>query len=313
MSHLPLVSVVIPAFNMSRYIARTIASVLEQSYKEIELIIVDDGSTDDTGLIVRNITAKNIIYIFQDNKGLPAARNAGIKASKGDFIAFLDADDYWHPKKIEKQAAVFTNFPEVDAVYCNFFRVDVDDHRLPDEWNPSRLGKSLFEELLFHNIITGSASSVMVRAKALQDVGLFDEDLCYAEDLDMWRRLAYRHKFFQINEYLVYIRINPSGIQSDIKKVEKGLLEYLEKVLSKIPPEYIHLRTKIIGVTYFEIIRINLKQRNYGKAFRYYWKCSSLGLSSFYYINWAFWKFQPGKHAFQRFIASLTKKFIKRN
>jgi len=99
MSHLPLVSVVIPAFNMSRYIARTIASVLEQSYKEIELIIVDDGSTDDTGLIVRNITAKNIIYIFQDNKGLPAARNAGIKASKGDFIAFLDADDYWHPKK----------------------------------------------------------------------------------------------------------------------------------------------------------------------------------------------------------------------
>jgi glycosyltransferase involved in cell wall biosynthesis len=290
MAHLPLVSVIIPAFNVSKYIAKTAASVLEQTYKNIELIIVDDGSTDSTGAIVKSLFDQNIIYIYQENKGLPATRNTGIRASHGEFIAFLDADDFWHPTKIEKQVSVLLANPEIDVVYANFRWIDPTEHEVTANWNPRKFGKTLSEELHYHNIIAGSASSVMVRGKALQDVGLFDENLIFAEDLDMWRRLAYRHHFYRINEYLVYIRINPSGIQANLEKAEKGRLLYLEKVIATLPLEYASIKTKVTFLTYSEIFRLNLIKKDFSRAFHYYRKSSSLGLHYFFWINWAFLK-----------------------
>lgn len=217
-----LVSVVIPTYNRAKELNRAIKSVLKQTYKKWELIIVDDGSTDDTKKVVQNYMKKykkKIKYLYQRNKGQGAARNYGIKRAKGEFIAFLDSDDEWLPEKLEKQIKLFSN-PNIGLAYSasNLNK------------GPFYRGKVLMQ-LINKNFITNS--SVVIRRKVLKKSGYFGEEdwLRNIEDYDLWLRIALNFEFDYINKPLVkYYQTNKYTNKMHIVNYEK-LIKMWKKYL----------------------------------------------------------------------------------
>ena len=182
----PLVSVIIPTFNRAEWLREAIASVLTQTHERLEIIVVDDGSCDHTAAVVRACGA-GLTYMRQDHAGVSAARNRGVAAARGEFIAFLDSDDVWQPRKVAAQVALFTQQREVEACYTDEIwirrgvRVNAKHiHRKHDGW--------LFFPSLPRCII--SPSSIMLRRTLWEQLGGFDERLPACEDYDLWLRLT---------------------------------------------------------------------------------------------------------------------------
>ena len=199
---LPLVSVVIPTHNRAGVIGRAIHSVLHQTYPRIEIIVVDDRSTDATSAVLRGISTPSLkILKTSGTHGAAAARNLGITQSSGDFIAFLDSDDAWEPRKIALQVARFhSGPPELGVVYAGMTAHHDDGtvtHRTPQHrgW--------IFDVLQWRNKVSG-ASSVMVRRSVFDEVGLFDTSLPACEDWDLWARIARKYQFDFIAEPCVH-------------------------------------------------------------------------------------------------------------
>lgn len=196
-SELPRVSVIIPAYNASRFLPRALASVAAQSYPadRIETIVIDDGSTDDTLALARTFEghAPGFQVFSQPNRGVSAARNLGIAVSSGELIAFLDADDRWLPDKLTAQVAVFQDDPTVGLVHCGFAFVDAAGDALPHWPRQSRMdqGDVLLEFICDFFLIT---SGVVVPREVLNRVGTFDESLRVGEDNELFLRIvsAYR-------------------------------------------------------------------------------------------------------------------------
>lgn len=210
----PLVSVIIPAYNSGKYIAQAIDSVLGQTYGPIEIIVINDGSTDDTGDIVKAYGDK-VRSIHQENQGPSAARNAGITGAKGEYIAFLDADDAWLPGKIEKQVKVMEKRPELGLVCSGSYVVDKDD-RVITEWNMPESGEETFESVYDQNFIL--CLTVMVRKECLDKVGLFDGSLFLSQDYDLWLRIIKHYPFHYVNEPLARYRVHSTNITRSIRK-----------------------------------------------------------------------------------------------
>ena len=198
----PTVSVIIPTHNRAHLVGRAIRSVLNQTYQDFEIIVVDDGSIDTTEKVVRRFDDDRIRYIRHgENKGGSAARNTGIKAAKGKYIAFLDSDDEWLPEKLEKQTRAFENEDlQVGVVYAKFVNINENGESL--DKNVAKCEGFAFRQLLSSNRV-GTVSSVMVRSECFQKVGGFDETLPSCQDWDMWLRLARHYKFHFIPEVLV--------------------------------------------------------------------------------------------------------------
>jgi len=182
-----LVSIVIPTYNRAELLKETIDSVLNQTYKNYEILICDDGSTDKTKDMVLSYNNPKIIYFYQSNHGCPApARNMGLKNAKGQYIAFLDSDDLWFPKKLEIQIAAFEKYPQILLIATNSVTI-------PPKKNPSLSLSSekivSFEELIHANIIMNS--SVLMKQDVIQNIGLLDErlEIRGIEDFDYWLRL----------------------------------------------------------------------------------------------------------------------------
>ena len=189
---LPLVTAVIPTHNRERVIGRAIISVLSQTYPNLEVVGVDDRSTDKTAEVVAGFLGQNLRYIQNTGRrGASAARNVGIAAARGSLIAFLDSDDEWLPDKIARQVECFRAGPDdLGLVYCGVTRFNpggVISHVTPN------LRGDIFHDLLIFNHI-GSASRIMVRRDAFDDVGLFDEFRPTLNDWDMTLRIAQRYK-----------------------------------------------------------------------------------------------------------------------
>ena len=221
----PLVSVVIPAFNGERLIGRTIESALAQTYSNVEIIVVDDGSTDATQEVVRRF-GDRVRYLRQPNQGGAAARNQGISAARGDWVAFLDQDDLWLPEKLERQAAVFLEEPSTVVCFTRWSHIDdqgkpmthgstAERDRLLD--SVSRQAKPLgrgavllpekpFTEALVKRCLVNSCSGVIARKSVLMEVGGFDAGLRGPDDWDLWMRLAVRYSFAYIPEALYQYR-----------------------------------------------------------------------------------------------------------
>ena len=149
------VSVIIPTYNCARYISKAIDSVLKQTYRDFEIIIINDGSSDDTEKVVKPyLKNESVSYIYQENKGVAAARNKGIRNSKGEYIALLDADDYWSSMKLEKQIPIFEKMHEVKLVHSNMYIFNEGDEGNFEKYsmdiNYNKLTqKQLFEKILF--------------------------------------------------------------------------------------------------------------------------------------------------------------------
>jgi len=236
MTNEPLISVVIPAYNAAAFIKKAINSVLTQSYKHLEIIIVNDGSIDKTTDIVNALSDKRIKLISQSNMGLSNARNTGIKASKGEYIAFLDADDYWKPEKLEKQLKLLTQHPEIG--FCSTqTRVETPEGQFINDWLCPDISISTLHSIFIQNAaITGSGSGVLVK-KELQDLaGFFDESLKSLEDIDMWLRYAAHSEYCCLPESLTVITKQPESMSCNLNTMRESAVKVLrnnKKLLDK--------------------------------------------------------------------------------
>ncbi|WP_152053995.1 glycosyltransferase family 2 protein [Tautonia marina] len=210
----PAVSVVIATYNYGRYLAGAIDSVLAQTFADFEVVVVDDGSTDQTPEVIRRyLEDSRIRYLRHEHLGQPRTKNAGIRAARGRYVAFLDADDRWLPSKLEKQVALFEvdPNPQIGVVYSRRGWIDDQDrpiHR--GERTPLR-GDVLAP--LFHRPFVCFSSS-MVRRSVLDEVGLFDETTQYSIDYDLWLRIALKYHFDFVDEPLILYRTGHANMSS---------------------------------------------------------------------------------------------------
>jgi glycosyltransferase involved in cell wall biosynthesis len=224
----PLVSVVIPAFNASRTLVETLSSVSAQTYSNLEILVVDDGSTDATRLIAEEYTSRDprVRLTVQSNAGVASARNTGIRISKAELIAFIDADDLWHPTKIAKQVKVLlAGGPEMALVYAPFRFIDAAGKVVRSSEYVGIEGWVLYR--LFHRNFIGNGSSVLVHKKILLEVGGFAAWLREAgaegaEDQLMQLKIASRYRFGIVNEYLVGYRKHASAMSADAEQMSRS-------------------------------------------------------------------------------------------
>ncbi|MDP7297120.1 MAG: glycosyltransferase [Gammaproteobacteria bacterium] len=230
----PLVSVVIPAYNSSATLRETIDSVLHQSFKDFELLVIDDGSTDTTKEIINDVRDSRVCYFSFDNAGPSAARNRGIELAAGQFIAFLDADDLWLPGKLAAQIDALRHNPEAALVFSWSDSIDESGAFLK-KGNYVHLENNIYEQLIKWNFLE-NGSTPMVRQSALLDSGVFDEAIRLGEDWDMWLRLAHRHPIICIPEVHVLYRVRQNSATSNVKPVAKETLRVLQSALDRLPP-----------------------------------------------------------------------------
>lgn len=218
------VSVIIPVFNSSRFLAKAIESVLAQTYQNFEIILVDDGSTDNSKEIILSFLTKfpdKVSYLYQQNKGIAGARNTGLKNSSGVYIALLDADDRWLPTRLEESVIVLQNQPDIGLVHSDIVIIDENDTIIESPTRETRyLSGSIFEHLFLRKANI-SAVSVLFRRSCIVDVELFDEDpRCMGcDDRDLWLRISEKYHIVYIDKILSQYRIHSSNYSNNLEKM----------------------------------------------------------------------------------------------
>ena len=243
------VDVIIPTYNGLPYLKETVQSVLDQTYKELRLYIIDDGSTDKTEVYAKSLKDPRVVYHKKANGGQAESRNLGIKISSSHYVALLDADDVWYPEKLAKQVTVLERDPEIGMVYGLHKLID-DDGKEIGEVTYSKSGR-IFHYLLGGNRISGSASMVLVRRSVFDEVGLFHEDFLIGEDWEMWLRIAYQYKIQCIDEFLAALRVRQGGMQQNYLKMAKGL-DYMLPIMLKEFDLSPRGKARLKGVCLFE-------------------------------------------------------------
>ena len=248
---MPKVSVIIPTYNCARYLPGAIESVLRQTYRDFEVIVVNDGSPDDTDSAVAPYLDR-ITYIKQANLGAPAARNRGLAASTGELIAFLDDDDEWVPEKLRLQVPEFDD-AEVGLVYSDL-RVVHDDGRVEESFlatRPLAASGYIFENFLASGFIL--TSCVAVSRRCLEDVGDFDESMRSLQDFDLWFRILRRWKAALVRRPLALRRLRAGNMTSDRNLPSRFYVRLYEKVLTEFelsPRERAIARSRMAEVCY---------------------------------------------------------------
>jgi glycosyltransferase involved in cell wall biosynthesis len=226
----PRVSVVMAAYNYGQYIAQAIQSVIDQTFTDWELIVVDDGSTDDTCEVVQQfLSDSRIHYHRQENRGQPQAKNEGIKLSRGSLVAFLDADDAWLPTKLEKQIILFRQDPNLGVAYTSLYFMDPTGMIMFREKREMVRGDVL-QKTLIRNVSPFCSS--IVRREVFDDVGLFDESIPLAIDYELWLRVALKYCFDYVDEPLLLYRTGHANLSR--RSVERRQL-----VLDRILPGFL--------------------------------------------------------------------------
>lgn len=209
------VSVVIPMYNSSNYILDTIKSVLDQDYENIEVVIVDDGSTDNSCYLVELNYKDRVKLIKKENSGVSSARNIGIMASTGYYIAFLDSDDLWLKNKISKQVESIANRNEFGVSYTDRYLINTDNKIIC--YTRKYFNGFILNKILIKNFIC--LSSVLVKRECFAECGFFDTELTVSEDYDLWIRIASKYKFLYLNERLVCYRITPGSLTKNVERM----------------------------------------------------------------------------------------------
>lgn len=251
-----LVSIIIPTYNAGQYIREALSSALSQNYQNFEIIVIDDGSTDDTEEIIKKYFIKdNIHYIQTKHSGLASmARNTGLKASKGHYIAFLDADDTWTPDKLKLQIELFD-----EATALVYSDGEIIGQSKKNGQKYSDLVKfykgHVFHKLILKNFI--ATSSVVVKKSALDELGMFSENpkLRVGEDYDLWLRIAQKYKIKYSPKILFSYRIHPDSVTKNKTKAYKNISYLYKKWLKKnLSPKEKILFTIALLKNYLKII-----------------------------------------------------------
>lgn len=234
----PLISVIIPTYNRVGYLKEAIESVLQQSYPEIELIVVDDGSTDGTRELVASYDQR-VKYFYQQNLERGAARNRGILSSQGEYIAFLDSDDLWLPNHLESCAAALERGPAYGIAFSNAWLINSDGKIIGKNVRATWKGDLL--ERIIRNYSSGgcNSSSCLIRKGVFDLKNLFNVDprLSGSEDWEMWVRLSHRTHFLPTDDYTVKLRVHPEQSSQRVEKMEKSMTLSLDFIFQN--PEFL--------------------------------------------------------------------------
>ena len=280
-----MISVIIPTYNSTKYIGEAINSVLRQTFTDYEIIVVDDGSTDNIKEIIDN-NFPQVRYYYLPHRGVSRARNYGIQRARGEFIAFLDADDLWLPEKLEKQIGVFNADQELMLVFT--------EHRFFDSNGIREATFSKKERLMTGDIVKNiflyshvALPTVMVRKNVFQEIGYFEENLNVAEDDNLWIRIALKFRIHLLDEVLVHCRMTENSLSRITSNVVTGVLKNVELIENKYPDlrkrlGRVNIRRKKsyiysdYGYFYFSNGDYETSRRCYLKSITYYPNISSL-------------------------------------
>jgi glycosyltransferase involved in cell wall biosynthesis len=236
----PKISVVIPAYNCAKTIKQTRDSVLSQTYTDLELIVINDGSTDATLNIVSQIKDSRIKLFSYPNAGGNVSRNRGINHAVGEFISFLDADDIWTPDKLATQLQTLQENPTTKVAYSWTDYID-ENGKFVSSGTHISLNGNLYEQLLVKNFLE-NGSNPLICKDALLAVGGFDESLVAGQDWDMWLRLAREFNFVAVPKVQILYRISANSLSSNLARQEKACLQVLNKAYSTSPESLQHLK-----------------------------------------------------------------------
>jgi glycosyltransferase involved in cell wall biosynthesis len=238
----PAFTIVIPAYNAQATLQSCVSSALGQTESDLEIVIVDDGSTDRTGEVARGFTDPRVSVITQPNGGLPAARNAGVRRARAETVCFLDADDLLLPHYLQTMSAIFSANPDGDFVYCDAYTFDDRTRRVRKRTTTYYVGRpspapitadGMLGELIRRNFIV---IPVTVRRRVIEAAGLFDESMTAAEDWDMWLRLsAAGHLAVEVPEPLGLRREHASQMSADQDRMVTNHIYMWEKLLAGPP------------------------------------------------------------------------------
>ncbi|MDD5389304.1 MAG: glycosyltransferase family 2 protein [Gallionellaceae bacterium] len=232
---MPRVSVIIPAYNAAWCVRRALDSVLVQDYRDFEVIVVDDGSQDDTAAVLAGYGDAARV-LSKPNGGLSSARNAGIAAARGEYVAFLDADDWWLPAKLSRQVALMDGQPTLLFCSTTTSAQTPEGRRLPD-WRCGNGQRAALECIFAVNAyVAGSGSSVLARRAAFARVGGFDESLRSLEDIDMWMRLAALGDYACIDEPLTVIEKSANSMSGNLDVMRHAAIRVMRKNRALLAP-----------------------------------------------------------------------------
>ena len=265
------VTVIIPTHNRAEFLRHAISSVLEQSFQDFEIIVVDDASSDNTAEVVTRFHDERIKFIRHVNRrGGSAARNTGIVNAKCDYIAFLDDDDEWFPEKLARQMEVLlASPPGVGCIYTGYVIVDKYNEKTNGQMIPSKKG-DLSKDLLISNCI-GGTSSVLLRKECFDKIGLFDENLPSFQDYDLWIRISRKFHFDYIKEPLLKYYVHPKKIWGDPDTLNQGMRMMLGKYGdSRSFQKYLSYQYLNLGVSYCYKGNTEAARESYLQAIRLY-------------------------------------------
>lgn len=270
----PSVSVVIPVYNHERYVAEAIKSVLDQSCHDIEVIVVDDESTDCTPEVVRGFCDPRVRYIWQPHQGVSAARNRGVRIAKGSYIALLDSDDVWLPQKLSRELDVFRTNSRIGLVYCgiSYTSETLEIHKTIEVTLPS--DPLLHILALREPVIPGAGSTIMVKREVFCKVGNFDTRLPPFEVWDFYRRIACHYPFGVVHEPLVFKRSHgPVSLHRNVELTEYATPIVLKKAFAdpSLPKGAMRLKSQGYTNHYSKIAELFLNRGEFRKFAYYSW------------------------------------------
>lgn len=288
---MPKVSIVIPAYNAIAYLPETVESVLKQTFTNFELLIIDDGSSDQTVEWASQITDQRVKLISQKNQGLSGARNTGIAHAQGDYVALLDADDIWEPTKLEKQVPYLEGDPAVGLV--DTWTVLADEQgKSTGQVFGSRTEGDVWKRLVEFKTVCCCGSSSLIRRSCFETVGVFNRDLRFLEDLDMFIRIAAHYSFAVVKEPLVRYRQHPDNMSKNCQGMLEAFRTIIEKAFQSAPVELLYIRGRGYGRINIYLAWKSLNKWDYKAAshfrqqalahyseLRYSWDCIRLSIA----------------------------------
>ena len=226
------VDVIIPSFNAAKYLPAAIESVVSQTFDDWRILIVDDGSTDNTAEVVAPFLDRlgpKIRYIKQDNRGVSAARNTAFLASTSEFLALLDADDMWLPCRLSESLNVLAERPQAGLSYGLIRTIDPEG-RLGSPWVGNLThAQGRIAPYIYTRTVELPSPTITLRKKCIDEVGVFDESLRVTEDRDLWLRIALRYEVAFVPNILALYRVSPSSLSTDPKRMLQAQLKFIRK------------------------------------------------------------------------------------